>query len=53
MTGENIGLDVELCKFRLELKLVSEDKRPQIMLNIAKLQNDVLNLPDAACETLE
>ena len=53
MTGENIGPDVELRKLRLELKLASEDKRPQIMLNIAKLQNDVLNLPDAACETLE
>lgn len=53
MTGENIGPDVELRRLRLELKLADEAKRPQIMLSIAKLQNDVLSLPDAACETLE
>lgn len=53
MTGENIGPDVELRKLRLELKLANDEKRPQIMLNIAQLQNDVLALPDAACETLE
>lgn len=53
MTGENIGPDVELRKLRLELRLADETRRPQIMLNIAQLQTDLLNMPDAACETLE
>ncbi|MBQ1926755.1 MAG: hypothetical protein II180_11635, partial [Proteobacteria bacterium] len=53
LTGADIGPEVELRRLKLELKLASEDKRPELMLQIADLQKDQLSQPDAACETLE
>ncbi|MBR4985971.1 MAG: hypothetical protein IKY83_09560, partial [Proteobacteria bacterium] len=53
LTGADIGPEVELRRLKLELKLASEEERPQIMLKIADLQRDQLSQPDAACETLE
>ncbi len=53
LTGADIGPEVELRRLKLELRLASAENRPDIMLQIAKLQNDQLSQPDAACETLE
>ena len=53
LTGADIGPEVELRRLKLELKLAETEKRPEIMLQIAELQNEELNQPDAACETLE
>ncbi|MBQ9815944.1 MAG: hypothetical protein IJM59_00535 [Proteobacteria bacterium] len=53
LTGADIGPEVELRRLKLELKLADPEKRPDIMMQIANLQNNQLSLPDAACETLE
>ncbi len=53
LTGADIGPEVELRRLRLELKLAEAEKRPEILLKIASLQDKELSLPDAACETLE
>ena len=53
LTGADIGPDVELRRLRLELKLADNASKPGIMLKIARLQGEELQLPDAACETLE
>ncbi len=53
LTGSNFGPDVVLRKLRLELKLASEDKQPEIMLQIADVLDKQLGQHDAACEQLE
>ena len=53
LTGADIGPEVELRRLRLELKLAETEKRPEILLKIATLQDKELSLPDASCETLE
>ena len=53
LTGSNFGPDVSLRKLRLELRLASEDKKPEIMLAIADLLDHELGQHDAACEQLE
>ena len=53
LTGADIGPEVELRRLRLELKLSEEERRPEIMLKIAELQDKELSQTDASCETLE
>ncbi|MFA5625305.1 MAG: tetratricopeptide repeat protein [Bradymonadales bacterium] len=53
LTGSEIGPEVTARRLKLELRLASEEDRPRIMLNLAKLQDEELKQTDAACETLE
>ena len=53
LTGSNFGPEVVIRKLRLELKLASEEKQPEIMLEIANVLDRDLGQHDAACEQLE
>lgn len=53
LTGSEIGPEVTARRLKLELRLASDEEKPRIMLNLAKLQDEELKQTDAACETLE